>query len=186
VTVTVTAQPDAFSSCPAVTDSDGAMAGPGQRPECCPAQPAAQSWRAEAVGRLTGSPAVRLRLRPASGTPGRGTAGPCRLGPTLTTIIFPVFEVQYSRFFMDSIPAFIKMSIVFPLFYSSGNATNISLSIVSQTGNIFQLSRAQHTSLERSRRPHGRDRKNISHASTPKMLKHLVGIGSSSKPKRAR
>ena len=90
--------------------------------------------------------------------------------PGFWSTVFPLF-------FIDSIPAFINMSTVFPLFYSTGNATNISVSIVSQTENIFQLSRAQHTSLERSR---------TGHASNPKMLKHLVGIGSPSKPKRAR
>ncbi len=88
------------------------------------------------------TPGRRARLKAAESQQRKGTQ-------VLPTIIFPVFGVQYSRFCLLTV--FPKMSTVSPLFYSSGDATNISVPIVSQTGNRFQLSRAQHTSLERSR-----------------------------------
>jgi hypothetical protein len=65
--------------------------------------------------------------------------------PGFWSTIFPLL-------FIDSFHQSVQsLLIVFLFFYSTGNITNISVSIVSQTGNRFQLSRAQHTSLERSR-----------------------------------
>jgi hypothetical protein len=98
------------------------------------------------------SPVSRPRTRPGRLRVRLAAESDPPAAAALTTIIIPVFGVQYSLFCL--LTAFLlstKCRQYSRFFYSSGSATNISVSIVIKQGidfNCAELSRARHTSLE--------------------------------------
>ena len=97
-------------------------------------------------------------------------------------LIFPVFWVQYSRFSLLTVFPLSSICQYSRFFTQAGMPQTFPCQSSVKPGIDFNS--PEPSTLHWNAR--GRDGKNIIHASTPKMSNHLVGIGSSSKPKRAR